>query len=207
MQCPYHAWTYDLDGRLRRRRGPSASPASTRRDLPAAGPVDTWGPFVFVNAIPMRRRWRTVLGELPDRRRAERAGPRAAVHSHREWRIAANWKVVIENYLECYHCPRSHTPTSARSSTSTQTPTHSRVADLLEPGRPDRQSALDGNGRAAYDPRGDVTQAQFHFLWPATTINVVPGPAEHLDERWLPTGPTETVEVTDYWFGADVTAS
>lgn len=108
--CPYHAWTYDLDGRLER------APRSTGRD--GLRPEDfslygvrleTWRGFVFVNldpagATPLPQ----ALGEeadhvaawpLEDLRRVHRA-------THR---LACNWKVFWENYLECYHCPGVHT--------------------------------------------------------------------------------------------------
>ena len=113
---------------------------------------------------------------------------------------------MLENYLECYHCPTAHPgfskvidvdPDAYALSVS---PTYSSQVG------PIRASALAGNGRAPYVPRGDVTQAQYHFLWPATTINIAPGPQNISIERWLPTGTRTTVEVTDYWFGADVPA-
>ena len=62
---------------------------------------------------------------------------------------------------------------------------------------------LAGNGRASYVPRGEVTQAQYHFLWPATTVNVTPGPSNISLERWVPDGLRRTIEVTDYFFGPD----
>ena len=54
-----------------------------------------------------------------------------------------------------------------------------------------------------YDPRGEVRQSQFHFLFPNTTINIAPGPQNLSIERWVPTGPRTTVEVTDYFFDAE----
>jgi choline monooxygenase len=66
---------------------------------------------------------------------------------------------------------------------------------------PVRASALAGDGKAPYVPRGDVTQAQYHFLFPSTTVNIAPGIPNISLERWLPDGPRRTIEVTDYFFG------
>ena len=52
---------------------------------------------------------------------------------------------------------------------------------------------------------GELRQSQYHFVWPNTTINVAPGPLNLSIERWVPVGPRTTVEVTDYFFGPDVT--
>jgi choline monooxygenase len=207
LQCPYHAWTYDLDGTLRRaprsEREPGFDPAQFSL-LPVA--VDTWGPFVFVNPSVSAEPLGAVLADLPAR--LDSSGIELSTlrfHSHHEWPSEVNWKVAIENYLECYHCAVAH-------------PDFSKVIDV----RPDeyqlfveptytsqigsvRASALDGSDQAAYDPRGEVTQSQFHHVWPNTTINIVPGPQNISMERWVPTGPTQMVEVTDYFFGADVT--
>jgi choline monooxygenase len=54
-------------------------------------------------------------------------------------------------------------------------------------------------------PHGEVQQSQYHFVWPATTINIAPGPQNVSAERWVPAGPRRTIEVTDYFFGHDVT--
>jgi carnitine monooxygenase subunit len=207
LQCPYHAWTYDLDGTLRRapraEREAGFDPAAFSL-LPVS--VASWGPFVFVNpdpaALPLEQ-WLADLPALVGECGIELETLR--FHSHHEWPTAVNWKVALENYLECYHCAVAH-------------PDFSRLIDvhpdayrlLLRPTYtsqvgPVRASALSGDGKAPYDPRGDVTQSQFHHLWPSTTINIAPGPENLSIERWVPTGTRETVEVTDYFFGPRVT--
>jgi phenylpropionate dioxygenase-like ring-hydroxylating dioxygenase large terminal subunit len=107
--CPYHAWTYALNGSL------IATPLRIDTDdfrredhgLYEAL-VDGWGGFLFVNlsrapVIPLH----DFLG--PEARNVER-WPLAALESvHRERHaIACNWKVFWENYSECYHCPGVH---------------------------------------------------------------------------------------------------
>ncbi len=209
LQCPYHAWTYDLDGSLRR------APRAEREEgfdptglslLPVS--VDTWGPFVFVNPDVEARPLADTLGALPELI-AESGVDLDDVHfhSHHEWEIKSNWKVAIENFLECYHCPTAH-------------PGFSKVIDvdpdayLLTVGAAYssqvgqvRESALAGNGKAPYVPRGSVTQAQYHFIWPNTTISIEAGPPNIAIERWVPTGLRTTAEVTDYYFGPDVPES
>ena len=206
LQCPYHAWTYELDGRLRRaprseREG--AFDPSERSLLPVA--VDTWGPFVFANPDPGAAPLAEALGDLPGIVAESGVDVDALrFHSHEEWELKVNWKVALENYLECYHCAVAH-------------PGFSKVIDvdpdayrLLSRGLiasqigPVREAALAGRGALPYDPRGEVRQSQYHFLWPNTTINIAPGPQNLSIERWVPTGERGTVEVTDYFFGPDV---
>jgi len=202
LQCPYHAWTYDLDGTLRKaprsEREPGFDPSAFSL-LPVA--VDTWGPFVFVNPDPEAEALEQALGPIPGLVAASGVAlDRIRFHSHHEWRQEVNWKVALENYLECYHCPTAH-------------PGFSRVIDVdpdsyrLSIGPmsssqlgPVRQSALEGHGKVPYDPNGEVRQSQYHFVFPNTTINIAPGPQNLSIERWLPLGPRTTVEVTDYFF-------
>ena len=111
LQCPYHAWTYDLDGSLRAAPRSDREPGFDRADW-SLRPVlvDTWGPLVFVNpdlgAAPLAE----TLGELPQEM-ADRGLDPAGLEYHgrsRDWVIEANWKLVVENFLECYHCPVAH---------------------------------------------------------------------------------------------------
>ena len=208
LQCPYHAWTYGLDGALRKAPRSEREPgfdADRFSLLPVS--VGTWGPFVFVNSDPGAAPLEDTLGGLPARV-AESGIDLGAVrfHSHVDWPIESNWKVAIENYLECYHCPTAHpgfskvidvAPDAYRLGVHA---TFSSQVGLVRP------SALAGNGRVPYVPTGDVTQAQYHFLWPATTVNIAPGPMNISLERWVPDGPRRTIEVTDYFFGPDATS-
>ncbi|MBX3031584.1 MAG: aromatic ring-hydroxylating dioxygenase subunit alpha [Chloroflexi bacterium] len=108
FQCPYHAWTYELDGRLRR-----ASHTDTLVDFDTAdyGLVPAraaeWQGLVFVSLDPdapdlhetLAGLWRHIdRFPLADLRRAHRI----------EYDVDANWKVIGENYSECYHCPGVH---------------------------------------------------------------------------------------------------
>jgi len=206
LQCPYHAWTYDLDGSLRR------APRAEREEgfdptglslLPVS--VDTWGPFVFVNpdigAAPLA----DTLGALPEVVADSGIGlDGVRFHSHHEWEIRSNWKVAIENFLECYHCPTAHPGFSKVIDVDPDAYVLTVAAAYSSQVGQVRPSALDGNGKAPYVPRGSVTQAQYHFIWPNTTISIEAGPPNIAIERWVPTGLRTTAEVTDYWFGPDV---
>ena len=206
LQCPYHAWTYDLDGSLRRaprsEREPGFDPAGFSL-LPVA--VDVWGPFVFVNPDAGAAPLADTLADLPAL--VDECGIDLGTlrfHSHHEWPSEVNWKVAMENYLECYHCAVAHPGFSTLIDVH-----HDAYGLRLRPTYtsqlgPVRESALAGNGKAPYVPRGDVTSSQFHHVWPNTTINIAPGPQNLSIERWVPTGPKGMVEVTDYFFGADV---
>ena len=108
MVCPYHGWSYNLDGTLLTAPGftelPSFEPAAHRL---VELPVVNWHGWLFVNATATAVPFETHLGDLAGLVRpyapAElRVG---AVHSYD---VAANWKVLVENYHECYHCPMIH---------------------------------------------------------------------------------------------------
>ena len=108
LTCPYHAWSYGLDGRL------IAAPGM--RDVPgfATGehglvpvPLADWHGWVLVNATgtaPAPDVWIGGLEGLV----APYAPERLRVAARHEYELAANWKVIVENYQECYHCPLIH---------------------------------------------------------------------------------------------------
>jgi phenylpropionate dioxygenase-like ring-hydroxylating dioxygenase large terminal subunit len=108
IRCPYHAWTYGLDGALR--SAPFLPDLRGHRAALSLHPVDvdTWGGFVFARcesgAGPSLE---AALGEMPGRVAAyDLAGLRTGARLRYE--VAANWKVVLENYNECYHCGPVH---------------------------------------------------------------------------------------------------
>ena len=108
IRCPYHAWTYGLDGTLR--SAPFLPDLRNHRLALALHPVDvdTWGGFVFTRLEPASGpSLLTALGEIPGRvADYELDGLRAGARLR--YQVAANWKVVLENYNECYHCGPVH---------------------------------------------------------------------------------------------------
>jgi len=111
--CPYHGWTYDLDGRLigvPDRAVGGLPPEETLGLQPIA--VDTWGGIVFVSIAP-RNTLLEALGDLP-RIAAEQnyafpfANPDIELTATHSWDVPCNWKVFMENNLECYHCAMVH---------------------------------------------------------------------------------------------------
>ncbi len=107
ISCPYHAWTYGLDGTLR--SVPFLPDLRGHRAALALHPVDvgTWAGFVFARLEPGAGTLADALGGIPARlARYPLADLRAG--SRLRYEVAANWKVILENYNECYHCGPVH---------------------------------------------------------------------------------------------------
>jgi len=113
IRCPYHSWTYTLEGALRTAPFLEESDGLGKRDLPLhpVG-VECWSGFVFLHLTPGEaeargRTLRAQLGGVPERlRRYPLRDLRVARRI--EYDVAANWKVLLENYNECYHCGPVH---------------------------------------------------------------------------------------------------
>jgi carnitine monooxygenase subunit len=209
LQCPYHAWTYNLDGTLRRAPRSDREPGFDGEGLSLGTvSVGSWGPFVFVNPDPEAVSLEATLGGLPDIVATSGLDLDAIrFHSHHEWPIEANWKVVMENFLECYHCPTAHPGFSKVIDVSPDAyalQVHPTFSSQIGSARP---AGFTGNGGAGLLPRGDVAQSQYHFLFPSTTLNIAPGIPNISLERYNPDGLGRTTEVTDYYFGADVSGA
>jgi len=111
--CPYHAWSYDLAGDLVAAPGYRDEPGFDAAAYSLVElPVETWQGWVFGHALhplghPDVVPFADHLGELDGVLAPYRpAGLRLA--ARHTYEIAANWKIVAENYHECYHCPLIH---------------------------------------------------------------------------------------------------
>jgi glycine betaine catabolism A len=107
--CPYHQWSYDLDGRLIAAPHLGASTGFDKQgiSLHPVG-VDTWGGFIFLNLTPQTAQPLAVqLGSVPERIARYPLQTLRIGHTI-EYAVAANWKSVCENYNECYHCGGVH---------------------------------------------------------------------------------------------------
>jgi Rieske 2Fe-2S family protein len=108
LQCPYHAWTYGLDGRLLGAPHMNEVEGFDKAEwsLVDVG-CEAWDGHVFVNFDRKRRPLWEQLGSLPaDFERFKMADLRRG--GRHEYTVAANWKILVENYSECYHCPLIH---------------------------------------------------------------------------------------------------
>jgi Rieske 2Fe-2S family protein len=106
IQCPYHAWTYDLGGRLL--AAPHMPPDFCRDDYPLhrAG-CEVWDGHVFVNLAPSHAPLAGQLADLPGRF-APWQMQDLRLHRRIEYDVRANWKLIVLNYNECLHCPNLH---------------------------------------------------------------------------------------------------
>jgi choline monooxygenase len=199
LQCPYHAWTYGLDGRLRAAPRGDEDPAL---DVGCMGlvpvSVGTWGPFVFTNPDPEASPLSEALQDLPEVVAAHGLDVDALRFNRRvRYSLRANWKIALENFLECYHCPVNHPGLveviderrlELRASglrTSQFAPVHPRSLD----------------GRGPIDAHGEIDSGQNHLWFPTLKFNVLPGhPNLSIGPLW-PTSPVTCEAYLDYWFG------
>jgi len=205
LQCPYHAWTYDLDGSLRTAPRADREPGFDREGLGLhAIAVAQWGPFVFasldVDAEPLED-W---LGDVPERVAA--AGLSLdTISFDRRFEVpeyAANWKICAENFLECYHCAVAH-PSLARTIDT------SKEGYRLSTTRwhAFQSTTPKGGDGGAYDAAGDVEQGLFAYLFPNTVFNIMPGRSTLSIGPILPRGPERAYRYFDYFFGPEVDAT
>ncbi len=113
LQCPYHAWTYKLDGGLIGAPQMNQAPGFDKSDYSLhAVALALWESFIFINLdaepVPFAQAFASVLDKfapwnIPSLRSAKRT----------VYEVRANWKLVFQNYSECYHCPLVH-PTLAK---------------------------------------------------------------------------------------------
>ncbi len=103
--CPYHAWSYGLDGSLQNAPGMTDD---FRKSGFALVPVrlGVYEGFIFLNLDTAAEPLERYLADLTDLSRFRMA----SLHCGKrvEYEVAANWKLICENYSECYHCPGAH---------------------------------------------------------------------------------------------------
>lgn len=201
LTCPYHAWRYDLDGNL------LSAPRSNREpDFDPSGlsleplPTGQWGPFLFVGLSQDVLPFDEFLGDLPTEVKAGGVDVESLVFHHRsQSMLEANWKIVTENFLECYHCRVAH-PDFARTIDT------SPDEYLLAPAKTYSSQygpPRDGASRAL-DLVGEITRAQFHVLYPNTAINIMAGRPNLSIGPINPVTATRTRRFLDFFFAPGV---
>ena len=199
LVCPYHGWSYELDGRFRAAPAAGSDPAfesmgeSTRLHLREVHLEEFCG-LILVNLddapalAPASELYGAVREEIESfmpRPETYRFVCETSIEHH------CNWKISVENYNECYHCPTVHRTSLTRG-----------VLDLdgyrVEP----RGHAISHLGRAQtqhdkqydYSPEHGARGAEYGawFLWPSVALTCYPGGYMSI-RQWLPLGPRKTV--------------
>jgi choline monooxygenase len=173
LQCRYHGWTYSLAGELLRAPEMEGVERFTPADmrLRPIG-VAAWGPLVFVNLDGHAPALSDMLGTIPERV-ADFGCESMRYVMRKEYELACNWKVYVDNYLEGYHIPVVHPSL------------HKEIDYDSYRVEPDRYSSIQHAplrpiaGRAAdrqYDPaKAGVAEAVYGWVFPNIMLNVYMG--------------------------------
>jgi len=205
IRCPYHAWTYNLDGTLRTAPFLEDGDGFCRQDLPLhRAEVASWGGFLFLKLSPGGETLAEQLSGVPER---VRRYPLAELGIARRIRydVAANWKVILENYNECYHCGPVH-PELCRV-----VPAFRQNGGMhldWERGVPHREGAwtFTMSGTTTRRPfagldRDELTRHKGELIYPNFMLSLS---AEHAAAFTLwPHGPGDTTVICDFLFHPD----
>ena len=221
IQCPYHAWTYGLDGRLIGAPHMDEVPGFDKTEY-SLHPVDLalWEGFIFANlansgpltSIPSQRERRKEDGFVS---LEDWFAPLKGKFSHWnmsilrpakriEYDVRANWKLMFENYSECYHCPGVHPMLSKIS------PYDSAENDLAEGPflggfmkiNKGKSLTMSGDACAAFVGEiGNLQQFFYYSIFPNMLLSLHP---EYVMVHQLwPQSPERTLIVCDWFFHPD----
>ncbi len=207
FKCPYHAWTFDLDGELIGTPNVEEDEFFDRADHPLHPVhVDTYAGFLFVNlaerpALPLRD---SLAAGAETITAFDRFGMADLRIGHRiVYEVEANWKILVENYNECLHCPTIH-------------PELVQVVPLFRFGEVwDEEIRDDGlqmvEGATSFNPTGrstlprlpgildeDVNRYYGIYQFPNLALDMHPDCVQYY--LLLPGSPGHTTVVSDYLF-------
>ncbi|MBI3210255.1 MAG: Rieske 2Fe-2S domain-containing protein [Candidatus Solibacter usitatus] len=190
LRCPYHAWTYALDGNLLNAPEFEGVECWKKEDvrLPAYG-LTEWGPYVFVNLDAQAIPFAEMIQGIPEH------AQRLHFAHRRDYTIACNWKVYVDNYLEGYHLPAAH-PSLFRELdyNAYRVDTARYYSSQYAPIRPPR-SGRDEPRR--YDDAAAGQQALYYWVFPNLMLNIYP---DNLSVNIiLPLGHDRTLTIFE-WF-------
>ncbi len=112
------------------------------------------------------------------------------------YEIAANWKVVVDNYLECYHCPVAHPGFCDLIDTNDYVVTE---YDYFSTQTGKRKTPAEGDAKL-YDASQGVQEGFYAYLWPNFTLNIYPGPGNVSLNLFVPLAVDRTLAIYEYCF-------
>jgi choline monooxygenase len=190
LRCPYHGWTYGLDGAL---KGTPEFAGVCNFDRAENGlvpvQVATWDNFVFVHLNPEPPPLESFLADLGGQ--ISTSGLR--FFTRRSYTLACNWKVYIDNYLDGgYHVPHLH-----KALHSVLDYTHYTIENGVNYSLQSSPMVTSQDESVAQTRTGD--RAYYYWLYPNFMINLYEGVMD--TNLVLPLGEDKCLVVFDFFFG------
>lgn len=193
--CPYHAWVYRLDGQLLRAPHTEHLTGFDPAEIClSAVQVEEFCGFVYVNLDPEAPGLAAQTGRLGDEIRHWAPDIDRLTFGHRlTYDIQSNWKNVVDNFLECYHCPTAHKDFCDLVDMETYKVTTYGLysSHMAEAGKAPN---------SAYDvSNATVKTHAVWWLWPTTCLMRYPGRSSMIVLNIIPVGPDRTLETYDFF--------
>ena len=179
IQCPYHAWTYGLDGKLM--GAPHMEDAGFRREEYSLHTVhtDVWDGHIFLNLASEPEPLARQLADLPQKFAAWQMGE-LRLYKRIVYEVKANWKLIVINYNECMHCPVLHPMLSRITdylSGENDPPQATYIGGSMEFRGGARTMSMDGAIHRSYLPGLTETQRMqtfYYTLYPNLFLSLHP---------------------------------
>jgi Rieske 2Fe-2S family protein len=180
IQCPYHAWTYGLNGALKVARNMSDVPGFDRAEYPLkTAAVALWEGFIFVNLADEPVSFEQAFAPLMGRFARWGIGTLQTARSL-TYDLACNWKLIFMNYSECYHCPLVHpqldklSPSDSGRNDLADGAFLGGYSELRQPG-----TALTMSGRSACAPLPgldgvELDRVYYYTIFPSLLLSLHP---------------------------------
>lgn len=195
IMCPYHAWVYRLDGQLvRAPHTQNLQEFRTEEICLDQVQVEAFCGFVFVNLDVQAPPLREQSGNLETEIRHWAPDVDQLTFGHRlTYDIRSNWKNVVDNFLECYHCPTAHKDFCDLVDMDTyKVTTHGIYSSHM--------ADAGGGANSAYDvSNATVRTHAVWWLWPTTCLMRYPGRSSMIVLNIIPAGPDRTLETYDFF--------
>jgi carnitine monooxygenase subunit len=196
ITCPYHAWSYGLDGTLSAAPGSKSLENFARSDF-GLQPirVEEFCGLVFLNLNVESASLAGMSGNLATEIRSYAPDIEQLTLAHRlSYTVAANWKTVLDNFLECRHCPVAHRDfcTLVEMDTYRIDTYGIYSSQIAKAGRADN--------KAYAVPNATVTDHAVWYLWPNTALLRYPGRGNFMVWQFTPVGPETTHEEFNFYF-------
>jgi Rieske 2Fe-2S family protein len=202
IQCPYHAWTYALDGKLLGAPLMEEGPGFHKDECNLhQAQVHIWEGFVFINLdknpAPFEVQMEALIGKFSDWKIGE-----LRIAKHIKYELNCNWKLILQNYQECYHCPGVHPQLTKLTPVQSAQHDYSKGAviggfmDLTK-----ERGSMTMNGEAAAPPICDVSgddlqRIYYYSIFP--NMLLTPHPDFVMFHHITPLGPEKIINDC-YW--------